>query len=472
MPVRASAVTRRALLRGLGALTLGTAWPGRAVRAAQRADVVVIGAGLAGLYAALLLQDAGARVTVLEATRRAGGRAFTGDGIPGRPEFGASQVGQYYARVRDVAQRLEVGLETVREPPPQLVYAIGDALVRPEDWAASPLNRTVGDERALPPPFLFESLLTRRNPLRAVDDWLQPDAVRYDIAMGAWLQQQGLSAEARRLIAAGLVPTDVGSVSLLTMLQESTRQALDFRAGLQFRIAGGTSRLPEALARALGDRLQAGRIVTAVSQSASGASVHCLDGTRYAADFVVAAVPFPALRRVVLDPAPTGVQAEALHRMPWGNTTLVWLRARGAPFWEQDGYAPSLWSDGPVNIVRTSQADGGVFLQALSTGYKADRLDQLPDRERGAFVVAELERLRPSLRGRLEVLAVHSWAQQTFIGGCRHSYWPGDVTRYQPVLAKPVGRLHFAGEHTRQLEIGMEAALESGERAAVEILSA
>ena len=83
----------------------------RRARAAEPVDVVVIGAGLAGLNAALLLAGQGARVVVLEASGRVGGRVYTGDRIPGRPELGASQVGTLYARVRDMAAQLAVPME-------------------------------------------------------------------------------------------------------------------------------------------------------------------------------------------------------------------------------------------------------------------------------------------------------------------------------------------------------------------------
>ncbi|NDF33966.1 MAG: FAD-dependent oxidoreductase, partial [Euryarchaeota archaeon] len=76
-------------------------------RAAERSDVIIIGAGFSGLKAAILLADEGLSVTVLEGNSRVGGRAFTADHVYGKPEFGASQIGPYYARVRDMAQRME-----------------------------------------------------------------------------------------------------------------------------------------------------------------------------------------------------------------------------------------------------------------------------------------------------------------------------------------------------------------------------
>jgi monoamine oxidase len=84
--------------------------------------------------------------------------------------------------------------------------------------------------------------------------------------------------------------------------------------------------------------------------------------------------------------------------------------------------------------------------------------------------MAEIERLRPSTKGKMEVTGVHSWAQHPFVFGCRHSYGPGEARRFVHDMIKPHGRVHFAGEQTRRLEIGMESAMESGERAAFEII--
>ena len=57
-----------------------------------------------------------------------------------------------------------------------------------------------------------------------------------------------------------------------------------------------------------------------------------------------------------------------------------------------------------------------------------------------------------------------------YVQGCRHSFAPGQMQKFIHDMIKPHGRVHFAGEHTRRLEIGMESAMASGERAAIEVL--
>ena len=448
------------------------------VRAAENAEVIVIGGGFSGLNAAMVLADEGVKVTVLEGSNRVGGRAYTGDHIYGKPELGASQIGPYYARVRYVSERLGVELAPGSNINAPFAYSVGGELIAKEAWASHPRNNTVGKERELLPSTLLGYYLEKYNPFSGLDDWLQPDAVQYDVPLREWLIARGASPGALRLM-------NLSRVSLLTLLQETTRGQLlsgtdddsgkdrfERAALTSAHVVGGTSRLPEAMAAHLGDAVRVSSPVGYINSGRSGVEVTCLDGRRYAADFAIAAAPFRALRRITIDPPLAGHQAEAVMRMPYANNSQVHLRIKGAPFWEQDELDASLWTDGPLNMVRQPLAYDGSRdrLVAVTGGQKGDRLDQLPPKARGEFVIAEIERLRPSTKGKLEVTGVHSWAQHPFVFGCRHSYGPGEMRRFMHDMIKPHDRVHFAGEHTRRLEIGMESAMESGERAALEIL--
>jgi monoamine oxidase len=454
-------------------------------RAAESTEVIVVGGGFSGLNAAITLADEGAKVTVLEASGRVGGRAYTADHLYGKPEFGASQIGPYYARVRYMCERLGVDITPGSNINAPFAYSVQGELIAKDAWESHRLNDTVGPERALLPSTLLGYYLNAHNPLKELDDWLRPDALQYDIPLGEWLLAQGASPGALRLISDGLVPADLSRVSLLTLLQEHTRGQLlsgdeDMEGKDRFeraaltsaRVVGGTSRLPEAMAAYLGDAVRKNSPVSHVSSGRDGVAVRCLDGRRYRADFAIIAMPFRPARRITFDPPLMGHQAEAVTRMPYANNSQVHMRIKGAPFWEQDGLDASLWTDGPINLIRQPIAYDGSRdrLVAIAGGPKGDRLDQLRPRERGEFVVAEIERLRPSTKGKLEVTGVHSWAQYPFVFGCRHSYSPGEMGRFIHDMIKPHDRIHFAGEQTRRLEIGMESAFESGERAAIEII--
>lgn len=468
-------VNRRRVLSGVaGGLGLALVAPSRGLDR-TRADVIVAGGGLAGLTAALNLLDAGLSVIVLEASARPGGRIHTAYQLPGQPELGAVEVGPLYARVRDMARRLDLPLEPRGNPVGAFSLGIGGQLVNMEDWPESPLNQTVGDERVVPPPALFQTVITQHNPLLRADDWLRPEARPLDISVHDWLKAQGLSDEGLRLVNEGLITADFNDTSILPSLQDGLRMGLARTAagsrpsGGVDKFTGGTSRLTTAMADRLGDRLRVDQRVRAIAMNEAGVEITCESNAVFRSAFVIAAMPFPALRRIAVTPALTGVQADAVANMRWANTSQVFLRHRAGDYWERDGFAPSLWTDGPVNLYR-QQVDSDRIVAVL-VGRKADALDRLSPAEQGAFVVNDLVALRPELRGKVDAVATHSWREEVDIGGCRHDFRPGTVTRFVPAMFAPHARLHFAGEHTRLLEIGMESAMESGERAALEIVS-
>jgi monoamine oxidase len=80
-----------------------------------------------------------------------------------------------------------------------------------------------------------------------------------------------------------------------------------------------------------------------------------------------------------------------------------------------------------------------------------------------------LARIRPSTKGRLEVVHQVCWGAELLIGGEKYVMGPGAVSRFARYMAVPAGALHWAGEHHKSVDVGIEAALQSGERAAGEV---
>ena len=489
-------IRRRQVLKGalsLSALSLSYPLlrPGAAF-AAERTTVIVIGGGLSGLNSALLLTDFGIDVILLEGSDRIGGRAHTGDDVETRPEYGASQIGRSYARAIDLCSRLDLNLIPEQRGILPISNYVDGTWVISEDWPDSPVNKTKGDERRIPPLMLGNQLLTRMSPLKELDDWLSPEFASLDISMRELFENNGVSEAALKLASASM---DLRTTSSLGMMQERLRTQFDANFGRTVieetdapfglaarpqegdevapirNIEGGTSRFPEAIARALGDRVRLGKVVAEIDMSGAGAEVRCLDGSRYRADFVISAVPFSTLRNISVTPGYTGRQAEAVQTLGYRGTT----RAYGVleePYWD-DGIEPSFFTDETIQalwVLKKRPGEEKHRFAVIFTGPASARIDQLPNDQAIALIESEIARIRPSTQGKLRFVALYGWRKNPLILGCRHMFAPGQINRFAREMIIPHHRLHFAGEHTRRMDFGMEAALESGERAAIEIL--
>lgn len=477
--------SRRRTIKTLGGVA-ASLLAGRA--SAQRSgsyDVAIIGAGLSGLNAAMILTELGAKVVVLEADNHSGGRCLTMDHWFRTPDLGGAQIGTDYARVLDAANRLSVRLGPGAHLNAPYSFVLGGTLVPASQWAASALNKTAGAERIVPPHALGGYYVEGRTPFKTLDGWLGDEAAAYDISLATWLDKLGASSEARRIIRVSQ-GRPLEELSVLRMMQEATRakigaervdpallrgkDAYERAAILSQHVVGGTSRLTDAMSASVGDRLHLRKQVVAINMTSANCELRCADGSRYRARHALAAVPFSVLRSIAIKPGLRGEQADAVKRMPYGNQSQVWLRVR-SPYWDADGIEASMWTDGAFNLIRQQIESDGTrqLISALAFSENSRKLDAMSPAERGRFAIAEIERIRPSTRGQLEFVGAHSWEQSPTIRGCSHQYVPGKTLAWARAMGRPHANLHFAGEHLRTMEVGMEAAMESGERAAREI---
>jgi monoamine oxidase len=473
-------LSRRLFVAAAGATAAAAST--RSWSAEPEVDVVIVGAGLSGMNAAMLLAELGATVLVLESEPRPGGRCRTMDDWYLAPDLGGAQIGRDYARVLDTAAKLSIKLGPGAHINAPYSFVVGGTLIAAKDWAGSPLNRTEGAEREILPHTLAGYYVESRTPFKTLDGWLQPEARAYDLSLAQWLQREGASPAARQITSTSW-GRPLETLSLLRMMMEATRSKIGMqkidpaalkgldqyeRAGITSQhVVGGTSRLTDAMAATLGDRVRYGHRVRSIDMDKRGVTVRCADGARYRAKFALAALPFSVLRHIDIRPGLRGVQAEAVRGMPYGNQSQVWLRVR-APYWEQDGIDASMWTDGAFNLIRQQIENDRSrhLISALAFSDNALKLDAMTVAERGRFAIAEIERIRPSTRGKLEFVGAHSWLQAPGAQGCSYQLRPGRAFDWTREMGKPHQRLWFAGEHLRQLEVGMEAAMESGERAA------
>lgn len=470
-------------------LVAAAARPGSGSRSRGAPDVLIIGAGLSGLNAATLLESEGYRCQILEATHRVGGRVCTAreSDVPGHPELGGSGIGSSYARMLDTANRLGLTLvpERLRTTAPrnELMYHLCGEGILPNDWPGHRLNpfQDAGD-RKVPPEFYQFTKYGLYNPLPKNDlqAWQRPEFASHDVSVFDFLRKLGIPEAAIALVAGTNMSygTNVHDLSVLMWFAIANwlRADQEFGGNAPRAIEGGNQRLPEAMAARLQSEIVFGQHVTGIRSNADGVEVHTIDHQVRRARFCLCTIPFSALRHLRLEPLPPGEQLNAIENIGYTPVFQVHF-VPTRRFWEEDKLPKSMWTDRKLGRLMALHNDPGrpdevTSYIAFVNGMAAKYLDRLEPQAAADYLLEDLAYIRPSTRGALKVAKVWSWNRNPFAGGA-YAYWkPGQISRLARQVAVPGRRLFFAGEHTAVLARGMEGAMESGERAALEILSA
>jgi monoamine oxidase len=446
---------RRDFLKIIGTAATGIALSPNVFTQRRQYHCVIIGGGLSGLAAAYNLKSAGWKVTILEARSRIGGRVFS-HSLAENPnlvcELGAEWVGESHERIKALCADFKIPLQK---------HQFEDRLLQngrvfqPGQWGFSPQAKTA-----------FERIIKNYPKLTAVQ---KTNLDRIDW----WHYLDKIGFTESDLILRDLIDsTDFG---------ESIRQISAFAAfaeyaessphnEMDYKMTGGNSRLVLEIARRLGGKsIRLNTKVVEIDQKAGKVTVKT-EGAPIIADACICTAPVASLRKIRFNPPLPLAQANALEQLAYArivkNSVLFEKR-----FWKAEDF--SMVSDTASHYYfHSTQNQPGPegILCSYAVGEKADLLASQSDERRMKIITRDIVDFDEDAPKLAKGIASYAWQRDEYTQGAYALYRPGQWFGVRPIIARPHGKVLFAGEHIADWQGFMEGAIETGEAAAKSLI--
>ncbi|KAM3616090.1 uncharacterized protein V6R79_012171 [Siganus canaliculatus] len=449
--------------------------------------VAIIGGGIAGLTAAKLLEDAGHKVTIIEASGRIGGRieTYRNEKEGWYAEVGAMRIPSFNKILLSYCSKFQIPLNPFVQDDNNTYYLINGVRHKNSAVKSNPgvLNYNLSkNELGKSPARLFSDALFKAK------GYLQTSGCnammeKYDTyTVKDYLMQEGnLSRGALRMIGDILNENSIFYVSLTEMMyiQSDINDNTEY-----FEVTGGFDRIPVVFSKALNATILLNSKVKNIDQT-SGSMVtisykdrhHSDSLANLTADYALVTITAKAAMFINFQPPLSVDKMEALRSVHYSSATKVIL-SFSKRFWEAEGIKggksitdrPSRFVYYPSHSFPATEA--GALLASYTCSDDSTLFDGISEDELKDFVLDELvkihgEEIRPLCTGGV----VKKWGLDPYSLGAFALFTPYQQGHYADELFRSEGRVHFAGEHTSQPHGWIETSMKSAIRAAKNINS-
>ena len=445
---------------------------------AQSADVLIIGAGVAGLTAARELVKRKVSCRVLEARDRVGGRTYSQKVGRDWLDLGGQWIGPTQDRLAALAKELEIATFRQHHQGTKLLSWGGKILTFKGDipWLSlgSQIELGLMDWR-------IKSFL-KDFPVDA--PWTARRAIEWDGETVESWKRRYLRTGGARLFLDIVVravftsePRDLSFLYFLSYLKSGhgLESLISIKGGAQeSRFIGGAQRISNCMAEQLGDRVVLNCPVRSISQDADGVLLET-DRGPFRSRLVIVAIPPLLASRIHYTAALPAQREQLMIRMPMGSV-IKYVATYDRAFWREAGFSGEAFSDtGPtVTTFDDTSHDGSQpALVTFSDGAAGRIWADRPADERRQAVLAELARFFGPQAVHPTEFVEKNWNEDPWSGGCYAGVMgPGVMNDFGPALRLPCGRIHWAGTETAIDWTGyIDGAIESGQRSAAEVTS-
>lgn len=441
----------------------------------QNFTIGILGAGVAGLHAAYVLQNANIKATVFEASNRTGGRMYTATGMLGKgitTELGGEFIDSNHADIIALAKKF--GLKCIdtdkdKHLTKQIFY-FDEKKYTAKDLVTALVPHVVSmqaDIDSLP------EIITYNN-FGTADKWDK-------MSIAAYLDSKGISGWLRNMLTIaftteyGLDITEQSAINLLFLFSpENAGEELFGESDERYKIRGGNQRIVDELAERVGT-VKTGYEATKIKSDGQGFTVSFANGQTEKFDYLICCIPFTKLRKITLEiDGMTDVKKKCIAELGYGRNAKMFAGFKSR-YWRKQGASGQTFSNLPFQLgwdssqLQKGTAGGYTF---LTGGIMTDKMIDKTVPEKVNEYVSQLEKIFPGAAENYNgINNIFYWPTHPHTLASYACYKPGQWTTIGGAEIEPVGNMFFAGEHCSSSFQGyMNGGAETGRRAAENLM--